>query len=140
MLPKEKYQWTVFPFGLTDAAFPLTYVMTEILREFHNSARSFYDDCILYGKRSEHLDLIDRILQRFAEFGIHVNLSKCQFMSDEVSFTGHLINRSGVKPETSKVTDMVNSQRPNTARELKSLLGMASYFRKFIPNFSLFHR
>ena len=135
VVPNGKYQWTVMPFGLTDAAFSLTYVMTNILRDF-KFVKSFYDDCILYGKRSEHLDLIREVLEKFAEYGIHINLKKCQFMADEVTFIGYIINKQGVKPDKTKVTDIVNFKRPENVSELKTFLGMASYFRKFIPEFS----
>ena len=135
VVPNGKYQWTVMPFGLTNAAFSLTYVMTNILRDF-KFVKSFYDDCILYGKRSEHLDLIREVLEKFAEYGIRINLKKCQFMADEVTFIGHIINKQGVKPDKTKVTDIVNFKRPENVSELKTFLGMASYFRKFIPEFS----
>ena len=48
----------------------------------------------------------------------------------------HIINKQGVKPDKTKVTDIVNFKRPENVSELKTFLGMASYFRKFIPEFS----
>ena len=76
VVPNGKYQWTVMPFWLTDAAFSLTYVMTNILQDF-KFLKSFYDDCIVYGKWSGDLDLVREVLEKFAEYGIHINLNKC---------------------------------------------------------------
>ena len=67
------------PFGLKDATFSLPYVMYSILVEF-KKAKSFLDDCILYSKRVEHHDLPQEVLQKFANYGIHINYKKCEFM------------------------------------------------------------
>lgn len=98
VIPKGKFQWTVLPFGLCDAAFSLSYVMYQLLDEF-NFAKSFYDDCIIFGKKTEHLDQIQQVLNKFAEQGIYVNLKKCQFMKDTVNFIGHHINSTGISPD-----------------------------------------
>ena len=106
-----KYQWTVLPYGLTDAAFSQAYVMNEILKEF-DFVKSFFDDCIIAGKRKEHLNQIKKVLETFAEFGIHVNLSKCQFMKEEVTFIGHVVQKTGILPEMSKVKEVIAFPRP----------------------------
>ena len=90
----------VVPFGLSDAAFSLAYVMNEILREF-KFVKTFYDDCVLAGKRDNHLSQIAAVMEKFADFHIHVNLPKCQLFKDEVSFIGHVVNTDGIHAETS---------------------------------------
>ena len=135
VVPNGKYQWNVMPFGLMDAAFSLSYVMNEVLREFE-FAKSFYDDCILAGSKEKHFDQIRKVLNKFADYGIHVNLAKCQFMQNEVNFIGHIVDKTGVRPDKGKVSEIIDFQRPSNVNELKSFLGMASYFRKFIDQFS----
>ena len=87
VVPNATYQWTMVPFGLTDAAFSLAYVMNEILREF-KFAKTFYDDCVLAGKRDNHLSQIAAVMEKFADFGIHVNLPKCQIILRRGIFHG----------------------------------------------------
>ena len=135
VLPKGKYEWLVMPFGLRDAAFSLSYVMDNILKDFEK-AKSFFDDCILYGKRVDHLDLLRNVLEKFAEYGIHINYKKCQFMVIECSFVGHVVNNKGVKPQPSKISDIVDFNKPNNIAELRTFLGMVAYCRKFIKDFS----
>ena len=62
ILPKEKYKWLLMPFCLKDATFSLSYVTDNILAEF-KKAKSFFDYCILYSKRVEHLDLLQKVSQ-----------------------------------------------------------------------------
>jgi len=135
VLPKGKYEWLVMPFGLRDAAFSLSYVMDNILAEFEK-AKSFFDDCILYGKREVHLDLLHKVLNKFADYGIHVNYKKCQFMVPVCNFVGHVIDNKGVRPQPAKISEIVTFNRPNNLAELRTFLGMAAYCRKFIMDFS----
>ena len=122
-------------FGLKDAAFSLSYVMDNILAEF-KKAKSFLDDCILYSKRVEHLDLPQKVLQKFANYGIHINYKKCEFMVTACYFVGHVVNSNGLKREPSIISDVVNFNTPNNLAELRTVLEMAAYCRKFIVDFS----
>ena len=135
VLPKGKYEWLVMPFGLKDAAFSLSYVMDSILAEF-DKTKSFFDDCILYGKRAERIELLKSVLEKFAEYGIHANYKKCQFMVTECNFVGHVVNINGVKPQPTKISDIVDFNKPSNLAELRTFLGMAAYNRKFIEGFS----
>ena len=135
VVPNGKYQWTVLPYGLSDAAFSLAYVMNEVLREFE-FAKGFFDDCIIFGNRVDHLRQIETVLNKFAELGIHVNMSKYKFMNTEVTFIGHTVSRVGIRLENTKAQELIDFRKPEEQRELKTFLGVAAYFRKFINNFS----
>ena len=134
VLPGAKYEWTVTPFGIKDAGFSLAYVIRNILGKYYK-VKMFYDDCILFGPRASHLQLVDDVLNTLAEYGIHINYKKCQFMVTECTFLGH-INSQGIVPQPSKISDIVNFRKPSNLNELRTFLGMASYCRRFIKNFN----
>ena len=136
VVPNAKYQWRVLPFGLTDAAFSLSYVMFNILEEFRSFARSFYDDCIIFSKREDHIRHVKTILDKFAKFGIQINFRKCQFAKEEVDFLGYVVSKNGITPQNVKTLEILEFQTPSNTSELKRFLGMASFFRKFVDNFS----
>ena len=109
--------------------------MNEVLREF-DFAKSFFDDCIIYGNRVNHLDHIGIVLKKFAKLGIHINMAKCQFMKREVIFVGYTVNNTGIRPGESKARELMDFKKPENEKELLTFLGVASYFRKFISGFS----
>ena len=76
------------------------------------------------------------MLQKFANYGIHINHKKCEFMVTECNFVGHVANGNGGKPKPSRISDVVNFNRPNNLTEPRTFLGMAAYCRKFIVDFS----
>jgi hypothetical protein len=61
---------------------------------------------------------------------------KCEFLRKEVAFLGHKISENGVEPDNRKVEAIQNFPKPNTVRQLKSFLGFAGYYRRFVPHFS----
>ena len=136
VLPKGKYEWLVMPFGLRDAAFSLSYVMDNILKDI-DKTKSFFDDIILYEKRSDHMKLLNKVLNTLADYGIHINYSKSKFMVSECSFVGHTINNKGVKAQRKKISDIVHFKRPENIDELRTFLGMSAFCRKFIRDFSI---
>ena len=136
VVPNAKYQWRVLPFGLTDAAFSLSYVVFNILEEFRSFARSFYDDCIIFSKREDQIRHVKTILDKFEKFGIQINFRKCQFAKEEVDFLGYVVSKNGITPQNVKTLEILEFQTPSNTSELKRFLGMASFFRKFVDNFS----
>ena len=76
LVPNAKHQWRLLPFGLTDAAFLLSYVMFNILEEFRSFARRLYGECIILSKRTDHICRVKTILDKFAKFGIQINFKK----------------------------------------------------------------
>ena len=134
----RKFEWLRMPFGLHGASFSLAAAMVEVLSDCRNFAKAYYDDCIIFSKgRSAHLTHLEKLLEKFNLYGLHINLLKSQFMQSDVIFLGHILSGQGIFPEVGKVEEVVNFFTPTCASEVKSFLGMASFFRKFVPNFSL---
>ena len=90
----------------------------------------------MHSKRVAHLDLLQKVIQKFANYGIHINYKKCEFVVNECNFVGHVVNSKGVKPQPWRISDVVNFNRPNNSAELRTFWGMTAYCRKFIADFS----
>ena len=91
----------------------------------------------MFGKtRRDHDRALDKCLQRLGKIGLTLNLQKCSFLQDELSFFGNVYTKDGVKPDPKRINDIINVERPETVRDVGSFLGMLNYCSKFIEDFS----
>jgi hypothetical protein len=76
------------------------------------------------------------VLHRLREHQLYAKLSKCEFWIDEVLFLGHIINKDVLAVDPKKVADILNWKAPTDTRGIKSFIGMAEHYRRFIEGFS----
>ena len=112
--------------------------MNEVLGNTQNQyAIAYIDDIIVYSKsEAEHIQHLADIFDRLDKAGLKLKLSKCSFFQSQVKYLGHIISSEGISPDPEKVKVMRRLQAPKTVREVRSIVGMASYYRRFIPHFS----
>ncbi|XP_065060965.1 uncharacterized protein K02A2.6-like [Rhopilema esculentum] len=130
------FQYKRLNYGTNAAAELFQHTLQEALKGIDN-VRNLADDIIIFGKtRAEHDKALNECLARLKARKLTVNREKCKFLQPELSFFGMVFSEDGVKPDQKKIADLVDAPIPNNASEVRSLLGMANFSAKFIPNFA----
>src|SRR4051812_47203636 len=132
------YEFLVMPFGVSNAPGVFMEYMNRI---FHDPLDKFVvvfiDDILIYSKSpEEHEEHLRVVLQVLKEKQLYAKLSKCEFWLSEVSFLGHVISGNGIAVDPSKVDAVLQWEVPRSVTEIRSFLGLAGYYRRFIEGFS----
>jgi hypothetical protein len=132
------YEFLVMYFRLTNAPAYFMYLMNSVfMPELDKFVLVFIDDILVYSKNEEeHAGHLHVVLQRLREHHLYAKLSKCDFWLKEIKFLGHTISQAGIGVDPDKVQEVMNWKPPTTVRQIRSFLGLAGYYRRFIPDFS----
>ena len=132
------YEFLVMPFGLTNAPVIFMDLMNRIFRPYLDQfVIVFIDDILIYsGSKEDHEEHLRVVLQILRENQLYAKFSKCQFWLDSVAFLGHVISAEGVSVDPQKIEAIVNWKPPMNVTEIRSFLGLAGYYRKFVEGFS----
>jgi hypothetical protein len=132
------YEYLVMSFGLTNAPAYFMYLMNSVfMPELDRFMVVFINDILVYSKNEEeHAGHLDVVLQRLREHCLYAKLSKCDFLLKEIKFLGHTIFKAAIAVDPDKVQEVMNWKPPTTVRQIRSFLGLAGYYRRFIPDLS----
>jgi hypothetical protein len=128
----------VMSFGLTNAPAHFMYLMNSVfMPELDKFVVVFFDNILIYSKsEEEHAQHLRVILQRLRDHQLYAKFRKCAFWLREVPFLGHVISAEGIAVDPSKVQEVLDWKSPKSVTQIHSFLGLAEYYRRFIPNFS----
>ncbi|GJT86472.1 putative nucleotidyltransferase, ribonuclease H [Tanacetum coccineum] len=132
------FEFTVIPFGLTNAPAVFMDLMNRVCRPYHDKfVIVFIDDILIYSKtREEHVEHLRLVLELLKKEKLYAKFSKCEFWLREVQFLRHVINGNGIYVDPSKIEAVKNWKAPRTPSEVRSFLGLVGYYRRFIEKFS----
>ena len=137
-VPRGKFEFNVTPFGLCNAGASYQRMIDITLSGLPlDRVLAYMDDIIVFSKDfQEHLLNLEQVFQRLKLSGISLKLSKCVFASEKVDFLGFELSNERIKPQA-RLTEAIDKyKRPGTRKELKGFLGLAGFYRSFIPNFA----
>lgn len=134
---KGLFQFNKMPFGLCNAPAVFQELMSIVLEGLTDFSVAYLDDVLIFSKTLEdHLKHINIIFERLRKHGLKLKLKKCSFLQEETHYLGFVVNKNGIKPNPQKVEAIKSLPPPTCVREVRSFIGMCSYYRRFIPNFS----
>jgi hypothetical protein len=132
------YEWLVMPFGLSNASGTFMRVMNQVLKPFIGKFMVVYfDDILIYSQNTEeHLEQVREVLNVLKDNKLYLNLKKCTFLKDKLLFLGFIVGAEGIQADEEKVRAIREWPTPTTVGHVRSFHGLATFYRRFIQNFS----
>lgn len=128
--PFGLFEYVVTTFGLRNSGQTFQRFVHEVLRNL-DFVFVYIDDILIYSENeAEHKKHIKLVFERLREYGLQINLAKCQFGQSEIEFLGYSINAEGIKPTKERVLAIMKYSKPRTVSDLRRFLGMSNFFRR----------
>lgn len=137
--PEGQYEYLRMPFGLKNAPSVFQRFINKILKSFIDSGKIvvYIDDILLASENmDEHLALLSEVLRCIATNGLELQINKCQFAYSSIEYLGFVVSSEGIKPGTRKLEAVQKFPTPTSVKNVRSFLGLCSFFRRFIPGFA----
>ena len=132
------YEFNVLPFGLCNSPATFQRLMTHLMRGLEWSTCLVYiDDLIIFSRSfDDHLQHLEEVFKRLRDANVRLKPSKCHFVKPEVDYLGHLVSASGLRPNPDKIRAVQQFPTPRNVTDVRSFLGLANYYRRFIKGFA----
>ena len=136
--PFGHYEFNRMPFGLKNAPATFQRLMDRVLTGLQGIEMFVYmDDIVIYAKSlKEHNEKLENLLGRLKTAALVLQPDKCRFLCKEIGYLGHVISEEGVKPDPGKIEAVSKFPCPKGRKNVKQFLGLAGYYRRFIPEFA----
>ena len=132
--PWGLYRYNRLCFGVASAPAIFQRLMDALIADLPGVA-AYIDDLVVSGEtEEEHLNNLTRLFERLQEYGLRIELSKCNFMQDSDEYLGHIIDKNGKRPSNSSVKAIQDLPKPSNTHEVKAFLGKINYYHSFIPD------
>ena len=134
----KNYEYCRMVMGLNNSAQCWQRLLTKVLSDMlFTSAIVYLDDVLLLSKNFEqHLTHLEMVFERFRKAKLHMNGKKCKFDVNEVRYLGHILSAAGVSVDRQKTEIITSWPKPKNAKQVKSFLGVANYYRRFLERYS----
>lgn len=132
------FRFKVMPFGLTGSPATFQRLVDKIFGpDLLPYVIVYLDDILISTPDFEtHCRVLKEVFRRLEEAGLRINLDKCEFGCEEVSYLGYIVSSKGLSPNAEKVASVLGFPTPRNLRTLRQFLGMAGWYRRFIPEYS----
>ena len=131
------FQWRYMPFGLRNAPATFSRLVVKLLRGLDEFSGAYLDDIISFSSSwKAHVSHIRAVLTRLRDAHLTLSSTKCQFAAADLDYLGHHIGLGRVQPRQKKVEALLAYPAPQNKKQLQSFLGLAGYYRKFVPNYA----
>ncbi|GFS80803.1 retrovirus-related Pol polyprotein from transposon 17.6 [Trichonephila clavipes] len=125
------------PFGLKSAPYYFSRLMAELLQGCEKFALPYLDDVAIFSETwDDHISHIDKVLERIRDARLTIKPAKCKFAQDSVQYLGHVVGLGKRSPAQLKVQTILDFPVPRTKTQVRAFLGIAGYYRQYIPMFS----
>ena len=132
------YEFLVMPFGLTNAPAAFMDLMNRVFKEYLDKfVIVFIDDILIYSRsQEEHMQHLRMVMETLRQRQLYAKFTKCEFWLEKVHFLGHVVSKEGISVDPAKVEAVSSWPRPKNVTEIRSFLGLAGYYRRFVEGFS----
>lgn len=134
--PDNHYEFIKMPFGICNGPSVFQKAICKAVQHLKFLLVYIDDLLIPFKTETEGLQYLDLTLNALSEAGFTINLKKCKFFVNEIEYLGRHVSEEGIRPSQSKITALTNSPTPTSIKEVRQFMGLASYFRRFIPEFA----
>ena len=136
--PYGHYEFDRMPFGLKNAPGTFQRLMDLVLTGLQGTKLFVYqDNIVLYANSLEELEeKFKKLMERLSAANLKLQSDKCEYLRPEVAYSGHIIDKEGVRPDPKKREAVKSFQTPKNPKNIKQFLGLAGYYRRFIDGFS----
>ncbi|CAM4532914.1 unnamed protein product [Caretta caretta] len=131
------YEFNVLPFGLRNAPATFQRLVDGLLAGLGEYAVAYLDDMAIFSDSwADHLEHLQKVLERIREAGLTVKAKKCQIGLNRVTYLGHQVGQGTISPLQAKVDAIQKWPVPKSKKQVQSFLGLAGYYRRFVPHYS----
>ena len=133
------YEYRKIPFGISNSAPVFQRIMNHLFRDLIGKNLFLYLDdlcTVTNGTLLDHDREVRKTLNVLKKANLTLHIKKCEFLKSKVEFLGHVISSEGLSMQEKKVDALLNAKPPTNVRQVRSLIGLSSYYRKFIKNHS----